>query len=88
VRATVRDALVASTTVARATSALERILDDATTFGDVGRALPEISLIYANRVADLGTLAEPGQVVALAAEELRGLAGELPVVVLAARRAL
>ena len=65
--------------------ARERV-DEATAFGDVGRALPEIALAYRARVADLGTLAEPQQVLALAAEELRGLAGDELVVILAARR--
>jgi hypothetical protein len=88
VRATVRDALLGRTTVARAGRMLERLLDDATTFGDVGRALPEVMLAYRNRVADLGTLAEPAQVLALAEEELRGLPGDTALVALAARRAV
>jgi N-methylhydantoinase A/oxoprolinase/acetone carboxylase beta subunit len=86
VRTTQRGAFVARTTVASAARALERLLEDATTFGDVGRALPEVTLVYHRRVADLGTLAEAAQVLALAEEELRGLPGETRVVVLAARR--
>ena len=86
VRATSRGAFVARTTVAGAARALERLLEAATTFGDVGRALPEVALVYRGRVADLGTLAEPAQVLALAEEELRGLPGETRVVALAAKR--
>ncbi len=86
VRFVARRALVRTTTAARAAATLETLLDDATTFGDVGRALPEIQLAYGRRVADLGTLAEAAQVLALAAEELRGLAADEVVVILAARR--
>ncbi len=85
-RATVRRARLLRTTVARSASALARLLDDATAFGDVGRALPEVTLAYRGRVADLGTLAEAAQVLALAEEELRGLPGETPLVALAAGR--
>ncbi len=86
VRFVARRATVRATSAGRAAAALERVLDEATTFGDVGRALPEVTLAYGSRVADLGTLAEGRQVLALAAEELRGLAHDEPVVILAARR--
>ncbi len=86
VRFVARRATVRATSAGRAGAALERILDEATTFGDVGRALPEVALAYGSRVADLGTLAEAGQVLALAAEELRGLRHDEPVAILAARR--
>ena len=68
-------------------AALRRVLDETTSFGDVGRALPGIHLAYGRRVADLGALAEADQVVALAAEELRGLDATTPIVILASRRA-
>jgi hypothetical protein len=68
-------------------TALRRVLDDVTSFGDVGRALPDIHLAYGSRVADLGALAEADQVVALAAEELRGLEATTPVLIVASRRA-
>jgi N-methylhydantoinase A/oxoprolinase/acetone carboxylase beta subunit len=86
VRTTVRDAALVRTTAAGSPRALERLLEEASTFGDVGRALPEVTLVYAGRVADLGTLAEPAHVLALAGEELRGLPDETLVVALAARR--
>ena len=86
VRSLARRAVLRATTAARAAASLESVLEEATAFGDVGRALPEIALAYRARVADLGTLAEPQQVLALAAEELRGLAGDELVVILAARR--
>ena len=88
VRATVRGALAVRTQTGRVARSLERLLEDATSFGDVGRALPEVTLVYRGRVADLGTLAEPAQVLALAEEELRGLPADTPLVAVAARRSV
>jgi len=65
---------------------LAELLDDATSYGDVGRALPEITLVYGARVSDLGTLAEAAQVLALAQEELRGLDADVPVAFIASAR--
>jgi hypothetical protein len=45
-----------------------------------------VHLVYGARVADLGTLADTAQVLALASEELRGLDPAEPVVILAARK--
>ncbi|GAC1304030.1 MAG: hydantoinase/oxoprolinase family protein [Vulcanimicrobiaceae bacterium] len=86
VRLVARRATVRLSTVGRLERALEMLLDDATTFGDVGRALPEIHLVYGTRVADLGTLAEPAQVVALAREEVGGLAADAIVAIVAIAR--
>jgi hypothetical protein len=66
--------------------ALAAALDDATAYGDVGRALPDVSLVYGSRVADLGTLADAAQVLALAREELRGLDTDAAVAILAAAK--
>ena len=79
VRLIVRDALVRSSTVARVEETLRTALDDATAFGDVGRALPEAHLVYGGRTVALGALAEAAQVIALAEEELAGLAPATPV---------
>jgi hypothetical protein len=86
VRAIVRSGLFSVTTVERADAALRAVLDEATSFGDVGRALPSVQLAYGRRVADLGVLAEAAQVSALAGEELRGLDRTMPVAIMAARR--
>jgi N-methylhydantoinase A/oxoprolinase/acetone carboxylase beta subunit len=83
VRLISRDAHVRRTTVAALERDLATLLDDATAFGDVGRALPDIALVYGTRVAELGTLAEAAQCVALAAEEVRGLAPETPITLVA-----
>ncbi|GAC1530872.1 MAG: hypothetical protein NVS2B8_19130 [Vulcanimicrobiaceae bacterium] len=86
VRLALRRATVSIATVGVLSRALATALDAATAFGDVGRALPEIHLVYAMRLADLGTLAESEHVFALAAEEVRGLAAETRVAIVAAAR--
>ncbi|MGH7729327.1 MAG: hypothetical protein ACREM2_11150, partial [Vulcanimicrobiaceae bacterium] len=68
-------------------SVLERIVEETTVFGDVGRAMPSVWLVYPNRIAELGTLAEPAQLLALAREDARGFAGDAPLGILAAARA-
>ena len=79
VRFTSRDASLRRTTVAALERDLAALLDDAAVFGDVGRALPNVALVYGTRVAELGTLAEAAQTIALAAEEVRGLGPATPV---------
>ena len=86
VRMTAVRATARATTVARLERTLAALLEDATAFGDVGRALPDVHLVYGRRVADLGALAESAQVLALAAEEVRGLPGDDAVAVVAATR--
>jgi hypothetical protein len=86
VRYAARRALVRACTVDTLPRVLAAILDEATAYGDVGRALPGIALAYGGRTVDLGTLAEPDQVVALAGEEVRGLPGDTAVAVIAAMR--
>ena len=81
-----RRAVTATTTVARVAHVLAELLEATTAFGDVGRALPAVQLAYGSRLADLGTLAEAGHVLALAAEELRGLASDAAVAIIAAAR--
>jgi hypothetical protein len=87
VRFVARRAHVRTTTVAALERDLADLLDEATAFGDVGRALPDVHLVYAARVAGIGTLAEPAQVVALAAEEVRGLDHSAAILLVAESRA-
>jgi len=69
-------------------AALPALVEDATAFGDVGRALPDCSLVYGSRVVDFSGLGEAAQIVALAEEELQGVDGaEAVLVVLGARAA-
>jgi N-methylhydantoinase A/oxoprolinase/acetone carboxylase beta subunit len=86
VRLTALRAIVRTTSVASLASALAALLEEATAFGDVGRALPDVHLVYGERVADLGALAESAHVLALAAEEVRGLAGGDRIGLIASRR--
>ena len=86
VRLVSRRAYLRLTTVARIERDLAALLDEATAFGDVGRALPDVTVVYGTRVADLGTLAEALQVVALALEETRGLDPATAIALVAAAR--
>jgi hypothetical protein len=86
VRSIVRRGAANVTTAGALAATLERVLETMTSFGDVGRALPETTLVYIGRVADLGTLAEPAHVLALASEEVRGLEPATPIAILSARR--
>ena len=86
VRFVARRAVVRRATIATLRRALEAVLEDATAFGDVGRALPAVVLAYGRRVADLGTAAEIEHVLALALEETRGLAADDAVAIVAAIR--
>jgi len=67
-------------------SQLIAAIDADTVYGDVGRALPEIYVIYNTRIADVGGTAERDGAVALIREELAGLDHTTPVVILTARR--
>jgi len=86
VRAITRDASVRLTNVAQAEHDLIAAIDADTVYGDVGRALPEIYVIYNTRIADVGGTAERDGAVALIREELAGLDHTTPVVILTARR--
>lgn len=85
-RLALRDALVTQTTAAQALDALRNAVEEATAFGDVGRALPDIYVLHGARIADFSGLAAADQAVALAAEELAGRDGAAPVVILTAAR--
>jgi N-methylhydantoinase A len=84
VRLVSRRARVVLTTVLRLERDLANLLEDATAFGDVGRALPDLHLVYERRIADLGGLATAAAVIALASEEVRGLAPSTEIALVAA----
>jgi N-methylhydantoinase A len=86
VRLVSRSARVVLTTVERLATDLARLLEDATAFGDVGRALPDLHVVYGRRVADLGALASASAVIALAIEEVRGLAPATAIALIASTR--
>jgi N-methylhydantoinase A/oxoprolinase/acetone carboxylase beta subunit len=85
-RLALRDALVRRTTASAAMDALREAIEEATAFGDVGRALPDVYVLHGARIADFSGLAAAEQALALAQEELAGRAPEAPVVILAASR--
>ena len=85
-RLALRDAIVRQTAASNALETLRAVVDEATAFGDVGRALPDIYVLHGARIADFSGLAQAEQAVALAEEELAGRADDAPVVILAASR--
>ncbi|GAC1407236.1 MAG: hydantoinase/oxoprolinase family protein [Candidatus Velthaea sp.] len=88
VRAIVADAHVIAATTATLEPALNDAFDTYTRFGDVGRALPDVRLVYGARIADLSGVAEPAQAVAIAREELRGAdPAEVLAIIVAPRHA-
>ena len=84
-RIAVRDGVVTQTTAGQAEAVLTQTLEAQTTFGDVGRALPNVVLIHGARIADLSGLASAAQVVALAKEELSGRDLEAPIACISSR---
>lgn len=85
-RLALRDAAVRQTSARTALDQLPAIVEEATAFGDVGRALPDIYLLHGARIADFSGLSSAEQALALAREELEGREGDAPVVILAAPR--
>lgn len=57
-------------------------IDDDTTFGDVGRALPDVFLLRGARIAEFAGLAEAEQIAGLMQDELAGVAADELVVIL------
>lgn len=85
-RLALRDAFVRRTTAAAAIEQLRAAVEEATAFGDVGRALPDIYVLHGARIADFSGLASAEQAVALAEEELAGRAPDANIVILTASR--
>lgn len=84
VRLGLRDARVSIATVAQAEAVLRAAIESATSFGDVGRALPDVYVLHGGRIADFSGLASADQAIALAQEELAGRDGASEIVILAA----
>jgi len=82
-----RDALVRTASAAQAEAALRSVLGALSAYGDAGREIPDVHLLVGARIVSLAGLSDEGQVLGLAAAELRGVADVEPVVVLATRRA-
>jgi N-methylhydantoinase A/oxoprolinase/acetone carboxylase beta subunit len=85
-RLALRDAFVRETAAKDALDNLRAMVEEATAFGDVGRALPDIYVLHGARIADFSGLASAEQAAALACEELEGRDAEERIVLLAASR--
>jgi N-methylhydantoinase A len=72
VRLVLKGATATKTTVAALDEALERAIEDATRFGDVGRALPDVYLVHRGHIADLRGMVSAQAARALAQEEIAG----------------
>jgi N-methylhydantoinase A/oxoprolinase/acetone carboxylase beta subunit len=61
---------------------LARAVDEHTTFGDVGRALPDVFLLRGARIGEFTGMAEAAQITGLVRDEQQGVADDEPVVLL------
>ncbi|MEP7339369.1 MAG: hydantoinase/oxoprolinase family protein [Acidobacteriota bacterium] len=72
-----------TTTLAEIQEELARVVDGLTDYGDAGRAIPDIFILYGARIANFSGLADLEQVTALAEVELRSLAPATKLIVIA-----
>lgn len=87
VRLVLNDARAAATTIAALDDDLARAIEDATRFGDVGRALPDLYLVHRGHIADLRGMISAAQARALAQEEITGCNDAEEVVIITVPRA-
>jgi N-methylhydantoinase A len=87
VRLVLGNAEAKATTVAALDGALGQAIEDATRFGDVGRALPDLYLVHRGHIADLRGMASAEQARALAQEEIAGCDDAEEVVMITVPRA-
>ncbi|MGD0051845.1 MAG: hydantoinase/oxoprolinase family protein [Vulcanimicrobiaceae bacterium] len=80
VRLILADAQVHAQRAGTLPAVLPNLLEEATTFGDVGRALPDLFVLRGARVGEFAGLAEIGQILALVGDELAGVDADEPVV--------
>jgi N-methylhydantoinase A/oxoprolinase/acetone carboxylase beta subunit len=82
VRLIVPRAVVTVTTVARVAASIGAAIEEYTTYGDVGRALPDLWLLAGPRIVELSGLSDAESAVALAADDVAGLPDDAPVALL------
>jgi hypothetical protein len=82
-----RDALVSDSTVGQAESALRGLLSRLSAYGDAGRELPDVHVLVAARIIGLAGLSDEGQVLGLAATELKAHADDERIVLIGMSRA-
>jgi hypothetical protein len=76
-------ALVSVTTSAQIKAELARMVEKLTDFGDAGRAIPDIFILYGARIANFSGLPDLNQVAALAEIELRSVDPEAKMIIIA-----
>jgi N-methylhydantoinase A len=76
-------ARVSATTLAQLKDELTRAVETLTDYGDAGRTIPDIFILYGARLANFSGLAALAQVLALAEVELRALAPTTKLVIIA-----
>ncbi len=74
---------VSTVPLAEIKAELERAVDALTDYGDAGRTIPDIFILYGARIANFSGLAELDQVIALAEVELKSLDPATKLVVIA-----
>jgi len=74
---------VSSTTLAQVKAELFLAAEQLTDFGDAGRTIPDIFILYGARIANFSGLADPDQVIALAEVELWSLDPATKLVIIA-----
>jgi hypothetical protein len=88
VRLIVPRAGVIVTTAGALESAIAAAIEERTTYGDVGRALPDLWLLVGMRIVELTGLTSPEGALALAADDVAGLPDDAAVAIVAvAKRA-
>ncbi len=79
-------ARVSTTTLAQINDELTRAVERLTDFGDAGRTIPDIFILYGSRIANFSGLVELDQVIALVAVELRALEPSTKLIAIACPR--
>jgi len=86
VRLIVARAAVSVVPAGRLERALAAAIEDHTTYGDVGRALPDLWLLVGARIVELTGLTEAAGAAALAADDVAGLPEDAVVAIVAVRK--
>lgn len=86
VKLQVNDGSLLRTTAGRLERDLDRFLQDASSYSDAGRVLPEVFLLQGGRVADFSSVITQAQVMQLALFEVEGAEADAPVCVLVSPR--
>ena len=81
-------AVISDATLARLPDELTRVVEQLTDYGDAGRTIPDLFLLYGARIANFSGLADLDQVLALADVELRSLDPAMHIVILACPKQL